>query len=143
MRIAEISEVLRVDRHGLPDDATDLLPVSCGKGFRLQGYAIFIHLGEILMFCAKHQRVLILPDGLLLLRSRGRSTIGGVILGAISALVTSIGGVIRVSVSISTLGVFVSTLRVFVSTLIISTYVSVHDVYFLLLSCPLGLHPKW
>jgi hypothetical protein len=149
MRIAGISEVPRVDRHGLPDDATDLHPVSCGKGFRLHRYAIFIHLGEILAFCAKRRRVLILPDGLLLLSGRGRSTIrlfasiGGVILGAIDALAASIGGVIGVSVSFSTLGVSVSTLRVFVSTLIISTSVSVYDVYFLLLSHPLGLHPKW
>jgi hypothetical protein len=53
MRISGISEVPRVDRHGLPDDATDLRPVSCGKGFRLHGYTVFIHLGEILAFCAK------------------------------------------------------------------------------------------
>jgi hypothetical protein len=95
------------------------------------------------VFCAKHRWVLILPDGLLLLSSRGRSTIGGVILGAIGALAASIGGGIGVSVFFSTLGVSISTLRVFVSTLIISTSVSVHDIYFLLLSRPLGLHPKW
>jgi hypothetical protein len=84
-------------------------------------------LGEILTFCAKHRRVPILPDGLLFLSSRGRSTIrlftsiGGVILGAIGALAASIGGVIIAGVSFSTLRVSVSTLRVFVSTLIIST----------------------
>jgi hypothetical protein len=61
---------------------------------------------------------------------------GGVILGAI-------GGVIIAGVSFSTLGVSISTLRVFDATLIISTSVSVHDIYFLLLSRPLGLHPKW
>jgi hypothetical protein len=54
-------------------------------------------LGEILAFCAKRQRVPILPDGLLLLSGRGRSTIrlfasiGGVILGAIGALAVNIG----------------------------------------------------
>jgi hypothetical protein len=99
-------------------------------------------LGETLAFCAKRWRVLILPDGLLLLSGRGRSTIrlfasiGGVILGAIGALTASIGGVIIAGVSFS-------TLRVFVTTLIIPTSVSVHDIYFLLLSRPLGLHPKW
>jgi hypothetical protein len=106
-------------------------------------------LGEILAFCAKCRRVPILPDGLLLLSGRGRSTIrlfasiGGVILGAIGALAASISGVIITRVSFSTLGVFVSTLRVFIATLIISTSISVHDVYLLLLSRPLGLHPKW
>jgi hypothetical protein len=149
MRITGISEVPRVDRHGLPDDATDLRHVSCGKGFRLHGYAVFIHLGKIFAFCAKCRRVPILPDGLLLLSGLGRSTIrlfasiGGVILGAIGALAASIGGVIIAGVFFSTLGVSVSTLRVFVSTLIISTSISVHDIYFLLLSRPLGLHPKW
>jgi hypothetical protein len=106
-------------------------------------------LGEVLVFCAKRRRVPILPDGLLLLSGRGRSTIrlfasiGGVILGAIGALAASIGGVIIAGVSFSTLRVSVSILEVFVATLIISTSVSVHDVYFLLLCRPLGLHPKW
>jgi hypothetical protein len=149
MRIVGISEVPCVDCHGLPDDATDLRPVSCGKGFRLHGYAIFIHLGEILTFCAKRRRVLILPDGLLLLSGRGRSTIrlfasiGGVILGAIGALAASVSGVIITEVSFSTLRVSLSILGVFVATLIISTSISVHDIYFLLLRRPLGLHPKW
>jgi hypothetical protein len=126
MRIAGISEVPRVDHHSLPDDATDLRPVSCGKGFRLHGYAVFIHLGEILAFYAKRRWVPILPDGLLLLSGRGRSTIclfaniGGVILGAIGALAASISGVIIAGVSFSTLGVSVSILGVFVATLIIS-----------------------
>jgi hypothetical protein len=92
--------------------------------------------------------VLILPDGLLLLSGPGRSTIrlfasiGGVILGAIGALTASIGGVIIAGVSFSTLKVSISTLKVFVATLIISTSVSVYDIYFLVLSRPLGLHPK-
>jgi hypothetical protein len=115
-------------------------------------------LGEILAFCAKRRRVPILRDVLLLLSGRGRFTIGGVILGAIGALAASIGGVILgaigalaasiggviiAGVSVSTLGVSVSILGVFIATLIISTSVSVHDIYFLLLSRPLGLHPKW
>jgi hypothetical protein len=153
MRIAGISEVPRVDHHGLPDDATDLYPVSCGKGFRLLGCAALRQFGEILTFCAKHRWVPILPNGLLLLSSLGRSTIrlfaiigafasnSGVILSAIGAL-AACGGVIIAGVSVSTLGVSVATLIVSVATLIISTSISIHDIYFLLLSRPLGLHPK-
>jgi hypothetical protein len=98
--------------------------------------------------------VLILPDGLLLLSGRGKSTIhlfagvgafasvGGVILSAISAFAACGGGVIIVGVSVATLRVSVATLVVSVATLIISTSISVHGIYFLLLSHPLGLHPK-